>query len=90
MKRVRTALIIVAVVTGIFVVGIGLALAFINPNDYKPEIEAAVREATGKKYAMCWTASPREVRRRARQGAGRGAFCAVTGQNTAMNATARV
>lgn len=53
MKRiVRIPLIGAAAIFLIFAAGIGIALMVINPNDFKPEIEAAVRKATGKELAL--------------------------------------
>ncbi|SBV97728.1 exported hypothetical protein [uncultured delta proteobacterium] len=51
-RRTRIALIIAAAVVVIFVVGIGLAVTFINPNAFKPEIEAAALQATGKELSL--------------------------------------
>ncbi|MCC8194204.1 MAG: AsmA family protein [Deltaproteobacteria bacterium] len=53
MKRtLRTALIGAAALILLIAVGIGLAVTFVNPNDYKGRIETAVYNATGKQLVL--------------------------------------
>ncbi|PVY75887.1 AsmA protein [Tamilnaduibacter salinus] len=46
MKALRYALIAIAALFLLLVIAVGIAVAVINPNDYKPQIENAVEEST--------------------------------------------
>lgn len=51
-RRTRIALIAAAAVVVVCILGIGLAVTFIDPNSFKPEIEAAALRATGKELSL--------------------------------------
>ena len=46
MKAVRYLLIAIVAIIALVVVAIAIAMAVINPNDYKPQIEQAVEKQT--------------------------------------------
>ena len=52
MKAIKTLLIVLVVIVVVVVGGVGIVVSTVDPNDYKEQISAQVREATGRELQL--------------------------------------